>query len=302
MNFYKKIIRSPNLRYKILDLLEFIPDKLMINIQYRLKTGHKLSLEEPKRYTEKIQWYKLNYRDPLITQCSDKYTVRKYVESKGLGSFLNELYGVYDDPDEIDFDALPNSFVIKMTTGSGTNILVPDKSKMDINNVNKQLRLWMKRSNISYGREWGYYNCKRRIIIEKLLKRDSNNDIPDYKFFCFNGKVFCLYTMIDYIDNSEMGRLGFFDQKFNKLPFRRADYGKLNREIPKPKNFEKMVEIAQILSKDFPHVRVDLYNINGQIIFGETTFYNASGYTKFVPDEYDYIIGEQFQLPNESRD
>ncbi|HHX32175.1 MAG TPA: hypothetical protein GX712_06255, partial [Bacteroidales bacterium] len=156
---------------------------------------------------------------------------------------------------------------------------------------------WMDRSNKSYGREWGYYNSKRRIIVEKLIDRDKNNDIPDYKFFCFDGKVYCLYTMIEYTDNPANGKLGFFDRDFNELPFRRADYGKIDISIPKPPNFDRMLAIAEVLSEGFPHVRVDLYNIEGQIIFGEMTFYNASGYTKFIPDEYDFILGDQFRLP-----
>lgn len=297
MNFYKKIIRSPQTRHTLLNFLEFIPDKIMIKIQYFIKTGNKLNLNNPKRYTEKIQWYKLYYHDPLITQCSDKYTVRSYVEKKGLSEYLNELYEVYDDVDDIDFKKLPNSFAIKMTTGSGTNLFISDKSKVDEEKVKIQLKQWMNRSRKSYGREWGYYNCKRRIIVEKLIDRDRNNDLPDYKFFCFDGKVYCLYTMIDYTDNHANGKLGFYDRNFNQLPFRRNDYGEINREISKPINFEKMVEIAEVLSQGFPHVRVDFYNIEGKIIFGEMTFYNASGYTKFIPDKYDFILGDKFRLP-----
>jgi len=298
MNFYKKIIRNSKTRFKLLDFLEFVPDSIMIKIQYRIKTGNNLNLKEPKRYTEKIQWYKLYYHDPRITQCSDKYVVRTFVKNKGLGTYLNELYAVYDCVQDIDFKKLPNSFAIKMTTGSGTNIFVSDKCKINEDNIRVKLNEWMYRNKKSYGREWGYYNCKRRIIIEKLIDRDRNNDIPDYKFFCFNGDVYCLYTMIDYTDNHENGKLGFFDKNFKQLPFRRADYGKINRHIPKPVNFDKMVRIAEVLSKGFPHVRVDLYNIEGQIIFGEMTFYNASGYTKFIPDDYDYILGKQFVLPS----
>lgn len=297
MNFYKNIIKNPKTRYKLLDFFEFIPDKVMVKIQYRIKTGNKLNLKKPKRYTEKLQWYKLKYHDPLITLCSDKYTVRNYVESKGLGKYLNEIFAVYDRVDDINFKELPDSFAIKVTTGSGTNIFVSDKYKISESKVKMQLNEWMNRSSKSYGREWGYYNCERKIIVEKLLERDINNDLPDYKFFCFNGNVYCLYTMIDYTDNHEDGKLGFFDREFRQLPYRRADFGKINREIPRPLNFNKMVEIAEILSKDFPHVRVDFYNVDGKITFGEMTFYNASGYTRFIPDEFDFVLGDQFILP-----
>ncbi|KXI45541.1 ATP-grasp fold amidoligase family protein [Bacillus pacificus] len=294
---YKRIIKSQELRFKILDLFNFMSDEQMIKLQYRIKTGRKLNLKNPQRYTEKLQWYKLNYRDPLMVQCSDKYGVRSYVENKGLGRILNTLYGVYSNADEIDFESLPNSFAIKVTNGSGTNIFIEDKTKMNIDLVKKQIDDWMHLKHCSYGREWSYYNVPPRIIIEKLIKRDSNNDLPDYKFFCFHGKVHCLYTMIDYVDNHDNGKLGFYDTEFNQLPYRRLDFGEIKEKLNKPKNFDEMLKIASKLSEDFPHVRVDLYNIDGEILFGELTFYNASGYTKFYPDEFDYILGAQFSLP-----
>src|SRR5690606_5437831 len=140
----------------------------------------------------------------------------------------------------------------------------------------KKIKSWMNQKYTSVGREWSYYNIKPRIIVEKLLQRDRNNDLPDYKFFCFDGEVYCLYTMIDYVDNHANGKLGFYNSEFEKLPYRRLDFGEITEDIDKPKNFEEMIEIARILSKDFPHVRVDLYNIDGKIVFGELTFYNAS--------------------------
>lgn len=294
---YKRFIKNQELRIKLLDLLSFIPDKTMIKFQYKIKTGKKLNLKKPKRYTEKLQWYKLYYRNPLLTQCSDKYMVRDFVEMKGYSNILNELYGSYDSFNDIDFEALPNSFAIKTNNSSGTNIFVHDKKSMDMDMVKKKLEKWLKPKKTIPGREWCYDNIKPKIIIEKLIERDSNNDLPDYKFFCFSGKVFCLYTMIDYTDNHANGKLGFYDDKFCKLPYRRTDYGEITIDIPKPKGFEIMVEIAKKLSEDFPHVRVDFYNVDGRIIFGELTFYNASGYTAFEPDEFDYILGDQFLLP-----
>jgi TupA-like ATPgrasp len=295
---YKKIIADQELRFKILELTNFIPDKFMIKLQYRIKTGRKLNLKNPKRYTEKLQWYKLNYRNPLMTKCSDKYLVREYVKNKELGEILNPLYGVYKSSDEINYDELPKSFAIKHTNGSGANIFIQDKSKVEFEDIRNKVDSWMDRKIINYGREWCYYNVEPRIVIEKLLERDENNDIPDYKFFCFNGKVKYLYTMVDYVDDHKKGRCSFFTPNFEKLPYRRSEYMEINRDIPKPPNFEKMIKVAEILSEDFPHVRVDLYNIKGKIIFGELTFYNASGYTIFTPDEFDFILGEEFDLPN----
>lgn len=295
---YKKIIPNKRLRLKMLELTNFIPDKLMIKIQYKIKTGRAPNLNKPERYTEKLQWYKLNYRDPLMTICSDKFEVRKFVEEKGLDSILNPLYGAYDSVDDIEFDKLPNSFAVKYTSGSGANYFVEDKSLIDISTLKKKLKSWMKKNYINYGREWAYYGVKPKIIVEKLLERDSNNDLPDYKFFCFNGKVEYLYTMINYVDDHSQGKCSFFTPDFKKLPYRRSEYAPIDTDIKKPENFEKMLNIAEQLSKDFPHVRVDLYNIRGEIVFGELTFYNAGGYSVFTPDEFDYKMGNKFSLPD----
>ena len=296
MNFYKKIIRSRNVRKWILHLFDFIPDKTMLQIQYRLKTGHKLNLKNPQRYTEKLQWYKLYYHDPVFTTCSDKYLVRRYVEDKGLGFLLNENYGRYFNVDDIDFSNLPMQFALKCTAGSGDNIIVKDKTKLDFEKTKKVLREWLVKEK-SLGREWCYYGVKPAILIEKYLGRDSRGDLPDYKFFCFDGHVYCAYVMVNYTDNHANGRLGFYDRDFNKMPYCRVDYKDIDFELEKPVGYEKMVEYAEILSKGFPHVRVDFFDINGEIIFGELTFYNASGYTKFSPDEFDFIMGKKFILP-----
>ena len=297
MNKYKRIIKSKEKRLKILKLLAFIPDRVIIPIQYRIKTGNKLDLKTPARYTEKLQWYKLNYRKPIMTQCADKYEVRDYVSNRGCKECLNKLYSVYDNPYDIDFENLPNTFAMKMTVGSGMNYFVRDKKMEDIQALKKMAIDWFKTDSSSYGREWCYYNIKPRIVFEELLPLDNNNDLPDYKFFCFNGEPYCLYTMIDYTTNHDNGKLGFFDMEFKLLPYYRKDFKPITEQIEKPKNFEKMVEYARILSKGFPHVRVDFYDIDGKIVFGELTFYNASGYTVFEPDEFDYILGEKIVLP-----
>lgn len=298
MNGYKKIIKNQSTRLTILKLLKFVPDKLMIRIQYKIKTGNKLDLNNPRRYTEKLQWYKLNYRTELMRQCADKYTVREYVSSKGYGAILNPLYAVFESPEDICFDNLPDSFAIKCSVGSGLNYFVLDKSKENLDKITRMARGWFKDDSYAYGREWCYKDAKPRILIEKLIPRNSKNDIPDYKFFCFNGKVFCLYTMIDYADDHEKGKLGFFDRNFNQLPYFRQDFAPITEKIEPPSAFEKMIHIAEEFAKDFPHVRVDFYDVEGDVLFGELTFYNASGYTRFSPDAFDFIMGEQFALPN----
>ncbi len=300
MGFYKKIIRNKNLRLKILETISVLPDDLIIKVQYRMKTGRKVNLENPERYTDKIQWYKLNYRTPLVTQCADKYAVREYVKSKGLDFLLNDLYAVYDNADDIDFSALPKQYAMKSNNSSGTNYFVTDNDSENHEELRKLAKGWIAHKAKSIAGEWCYENIEPRVIFEKLLPRDSNNDLPDYKFFCFNGEPYCLYTMIDYVDNHDNGKLSFYDLDFKRMPYRRSDYVGIDREIKKPENFDKMVEYARILSSDFPHVRVDFYNIDGKIVFGELTFHNSSGYTNFVPDEFDFIMGEKFKLPEKT--
>ncbi|WP_223701113.1 ATP-grasp fold amidoligase family protein [Sutcliffiella deserti] len=294
---YKKLIRSQKVRLKLLKLLDFLPDRLMIKLQYKIKTGRTLNLLNPVRFTEKLQWYKLYYREPLMIQCSDKYGVREYISSKGYEDILVPLFGVYEKAEDIDFDKLPDKFVLKTTNGSHTNILCEDKSKLDIDKTRKTLNQWINNWAGKVGREWAYHGIKPRIICEKYLDKDKNDDLIDYKFFCFNGEPHFLYVIVERFLEDGI-KLGIYDTSFNELPYKRADIRGLKKEAIKPKNFEKMVEIAKKLSEDFAHVRVDFYNIDGQIYFGELTFYTAGGYQKYVSDEFDFIMGEKFLLPS----
>lgn len=292
------IIRSQQLRFKLLGMLNWLPDSLMLRLQYRIKMGFWPNLEHPKRYTEKLQIYKMQYRNPKMFLCVDKYEVRKYVESKGLGNILNELYGVYNSPQEIDFDALPNKFVIKTTTGGGglNVILVRNKETCNKEKILSKLCLWSnkkKRKN-SFGREWAYTGVSgTRIIAEKLLEDDSNADgsVEDYKMMCFNGKFKSLWIDKDrYSDHHR----GFWDENLNFLPNIKSDHETFVTPPALPENIGEMIKIAEKLSEDFPYARIDLYNINGRIVFGEITFYPWSGYVKFTPDEFDYTLGNFF--------
>jgi hypothetical protein len=293
---YKKLISNKAVRLKILKLLDFIPDKFMIYLQYYISTGRWLNLFKPKRFTEKLQWYKLNYRTDLMTICVDKYLVREYISSKNLDNILVPIYGVYDNANEIDFKNLPESFVLKTNNGSHTNILCKDKKALNFDDTKIKLNKWLTQWAGKVGREWAYYNIKPKIICEQFLNISSSNDLDDYKFFCFNGEPYCLYVVIDRTANDGI-KLGIYDLEFNKLDYRRSDILPITKEIKKPKNYEKMIEIAKILSKDFPHVRVDLYNIDGAIYFGELTFYDGSGYKGYISDDFDYILGDKFILP-----
>ena len=289
---------SRKLRCKILQLLDFVPDELMVRLQYRMKTGNSLNLNKPTRFTEKLQFYKLYYRDHVMKQCVDKYDVREYIQRQGYGDTLNECLGIYNSPEEVDFDALPNKFVAKDTLGGGGNavVLVKDKSKHDITKLKKQMKSWVDEpANKKHpGREWVYDGRKHRIIIEKFIESDpEKGGLIDYKFFCNYGKTKFLYVVADRVLGESAG-LGIFSPDFKQMPVTRADEQPLMRDIPKPDNYEDMKAIAEALAKPFPEARIDLYDVDGKIFFGEITFFDGSGYMTFSPDEYDKILGDMF--------
>lgn len=294
MNGYKKIIKSQKLRMAILNLLRFVPDKTMISIQYRIKMGRKLNLKNPERYTEKLQAYKLYHRDSLMTKCADKYRVREFIEEKGLGEILCKLYGVYDKAEDIDYDNLPDRFVMKTTNGSGTNIICKDKSKLDREDTNVKLNDWLKRDCYGLGREWAYKDIEPKIVVEEFLEDENSKfeGINDYKFLCFGGKA--EYIVFD-VDRFVGHKRNIYDTQWNNLNIG-TDCDKIDREIEKPEGLEQMIEVANVLAKDFPCVRVDLYWVNGKVYFGELTFYPWTGYVQFDPDEFDFTMGKKFDL------
>lgn len=296
---YKKILKSRKARIFILSLLNWIPNNLMVRIQYRIKTGRKLNLKNPKRYSEKLQIYKLKYRNLDMLRCTDKYEVRKYIEEKGYGQYLIPLIGVYDQVDDIDFAMLPHNFVAKTTDGGGGSqvFICYNKGLISETDLKNRLNGWMStyKSGKHFAREWAYENgYPRRIIIETMIGKEGE-DLIDYKFFCFDGEVKYIYGISD----RNLGRnvsLGIYDSEFNKLNVYRCDERIQEFSLPKPKNFETMKSIATELSKDFPHVRVDLYNVDGRIYFGELTFYDGSGYITFNPDSFDEEMGRCFDI------
>lgn len=297
MNFYKKIFKSKKLRFKILKLMSFVPDKTMLKIQYRIKCGHKLSLTNPQSYTEKIQWYKLFYRDPVMKQCADKYLVREYIESKGYANILNDLYAVFKTPEEINLDCLPDKFVLKLSNGSSTNLLVKDKSLLNESDVKSKFCDFYNQSASSAGREWVYKNDERPVIVaEQYLEDDQRPgaDLRDYKIFCFDGKpeyIICVdgrYTP-DYCHV-------VYNTKWEKLDVVIGE-SSAAANYEKPDVLDEMLKIAADLSADFPAARIDLYYINGKIYFGEITFFPWSGYMIFEPRAFDDVLGEKFVLP-----
>lgn len=303
-NGYKKIIKNRETRQKILRMLNFLPDRLMLRLQYFVKFKRHLKLKNPTRFTEKLQWYKLYYKDPLMIKCVDKWDVRDYVKSKGFKNILNDCYGVYDSPDEVDFEKLPDKFVIKDTLGGGGNSLIicTDKEKADFYEFTEKMKKWIAAPlKKTPGREWPYSSGKNhRIIIEKYLEaEDEKKGITDYKFYCLNGEI----AFINVMFNRELGqkaKLTICDRNFDMLDVYRDDEDR-GGPVEKPANFDEMVKIAEQMSADFPEVRVDLYDEFNKIVFGELTFYGSSGYIPFRPSSFDVELGEKFVLPEKRK-
>ena len=296
---YKKIFKARATRQRILRSLSFVPDRPMLRIQYLIKTGRILHLKNPKRFTEKIQWYKLNYRNSLMISCVDKYDVREYVRKLGLEGILVHCYGVYEVETDIPWNDLPGQFVMKDSLGGGGNsvVIVQNKEDENIERLQVKARQWLtKRTDKKgSGREWPYYSGKKhRILIEELLIDPIHKEegINDYKIYCFNGNPFCIN-----VDFARFGnhRRNYYDVNWNRLDVE-SNYPNYDGEFPKPQNFEKMLSIASKLSKAFPFARIDLYNIQGIIYFSEITFFPASGYMWYKPDQFDYSLGEKFGL------
>lgn len=292
---YKQIVRKRATRFLILRLLKWVPDNIMLRLQYRLKMDFWPDFKHPKRFTEKLQLYKMEYRNPLMPICVDKYRVREYVKSKGLESILNELYGVYDRAEDIPFDKLPNEYVVKTTDGSGGNniLIVDDVSTLDIKSTIPLINSWIGIKDINAGREWAYTGIDiSRIIVERKLGYEGVSDVKDYKFFCFSGEPYIICVDSNRFIEHERS---IYDINWKQLDITFNDYPKGSTENV-PINFDYMLYVARMLSKDFPFVRVDLYNIEGDVVFGELTFYPSSGYCYFNPDSFDFELGSKFDL------
>lgn len=256
-----------------------------------------LNLENPKTFDEKLQWLKLYDSTPLKTRLADKYLVREWVKEKIGAQYLIPLLGVWDKFDDIDFDKLPNSFVLKANHGCGWNIIVRDKSKFDIEDARKKFAVWMNMNfAFKFGLELQYLNIPPKIIAEEYME-NGNNDLYDYKVFCFNGKA----DSIMFLSERQKGlKMAFYDLNWNKLPFTYS-FPRNEDDIPKPKNLELLIQLSEKLAEGFAHVRVDFYILNdGSLKFGEMTFTSASGSCKWNPPEQDRIYGDLIKLPQKS--
>ena len=272
-----------------------IPDRLYLKWLFRLKMGKKLNLDNPQTFSEKLQWLKLYNRKPEYTQMVDKYEAKKYVANIIGEEYIIPTLGVWDRFEDIDFDTLPNQFVLKCTHDSGGIVICSDKSKLDVKTANRILTRGLKRNFYARNREWPYKNIKPRIIGEQYMVDESGYELKDYKWFCFNGEPKALFIATDRGVEGEETKFDFFDVNFNHLPFTNG-HPNTNKIIAKPKSFDQMKEIAAKLSHGQPHLRVDLYDVNGKIYFGELTFYHWSGTTPFEPEEWDYKFGSWINL------
>lgn len=290
-----RAIRHPELVWMRLGMrgfLNWMSSEKYIRIYYRLAFGRNINLDNPETYTEKINWCKLHWYNPLVEKCVDKYEVREYVKQKIGAKYLNELYGLWENFEDIDFNALPDEFVLKVTNGSGDIYVCKDKSQMVMKDALKKLNRF-KHQNMYYAnREWPYRRAKRRYIAERLIHSVDGTAIKDYKIFCFHGEPqFCFVGS----DRDTEVKFDFFDKYWNYIPVTNGHNHK-NPKPSKPLHWEEMLDISRILSKDFPHVRVDLYEEEGKVYFGELTFFHFGGFVKFEPEKYDYEFGKYFDL------
>lgn len=275
-------------------LLNFVPDKLYLYIMYYLKTGKILHLNPPILFNEKLQWLKLYDRNDEYTDYADKYNVRQRVKQLIGEEYLIPLYGRWNTFESIDFDSLPDEFVLKCNHDCGSVIICKDKRNFDYNKTKKIIKKALKKSTYYYGREWPYKNIKPCIIIEKYMKDENSQILHDYKFYCFNGKPEFLY--VSKYEHTENEQLSFFNLNWEPTPFFRADHKALDSIPTMPKNFDEMIEIAKKISSGFKFLRVDLYEINGRIYFGETTFFPTSGFAIFEPDDWNTKLGNMLKI------
>lgn len=251
--------------------------------------------DRPRTFNEKIHWLKLYYHNPLITKCCDKYAVKEYVKEVLGEGYTVPTIAAWNNVNEIDFDALPEKFALKVNWSSGYNIIVKDKAKLDVNSAKAKISQWMQPWNNSYyvNFNWGYKNMKPVIYAEQYIEQ-ADGQVYDYKFFCYNGEPKNLYVATDRFSDK---RFTYFDINWNHLPFaREAKMG--DPGLPKPKHFDEMIKLARKLAQPFPFVRVDFYEIGDRVFVGEMTFYPSGGIYPFEPQEWDFAYGDMIQLPS----
>lgn len=277
-------------------LSRLIPDRIYLQIVYFKHFRRFINFNNPKTFNEKIQWLKLNYRNEEYTKLVDKYRVKQYITKLIGEEYVIPTLGVWNNVDDIDFKSLPEKFVLKCNNDSGGIVICKNKKDFDEAKAKSFLKERLKNNGYWYGREWPYKNVKPCIIAEKYMEDSISKDIKDYKFFCFNGSM--EFFDID-IDRFIEHRANYYDRNGNFLPFGKTycppDYTK---KIEMPKNLDKMIELAETISHNTVLFRIDFYEIDGQVYFGEITFYPGSGFSPFTDEKWDYKLGDMIDLPN----
>ena len=272
-------------------------DEKRIRRKFRAEMGRELDLDEPRTFNEKQLWLNLRRRNPRWVACTDKYAVREYVRERIGDQYLVPLLGVYDDVDAIDLQALPDRFMVKATHGSGWNLLVWDKHELDWSEESRKLRDWLARSYYSHKREWQYRDIPPRLVIEELLVDGDGRLPPDYKLFCFPaaGPAATLIE-VDLDRFTPTHGRNFYDWEWRRLDLVQG-IPNADRDAPRPRCLEEMIDISQRLARDFHFARVDLYELGGRVYFGELTFTSGAGTTPFRPDDWDRRLGDLIELP-----
>ena len=274
-----------------------LSDKAILSYKYKQAFGKELNLENPKSFSEKIQWLKLYGRTPLNKVMADKYLVKQYIAEKIGDEYVIPLLGVWDKPEDIDFESLPNRFVLKCNHNSGLGMVIcKDKSKLDLIKVRKGLAAGLREDYFWCSREYAYKDIPRKIIAEAYMEDEKTQELRDYKFFCFNGEPKALYIASGRSKGEHSVTFDFFDMDFHHLPFTNG-HPNFKQPVEKPVCFDEMKRLAAILSVGEPHVRVDFYEVNGRVYFGEFTFSHMGGFMPFEPEEWDYKFGEWIDLP-----
>lgn len=277
-------------------LSRLIPDRIYLQIVYFKHFRRFINFNNPKTFNEKIQWLKLNYRNEEYTKLVDKYRVKQYITKLIGEEYVIPTLGVWNNVDDIDFKSLPEKFVLKCNNDSGGIVICKNKKDFDEAKAKSFLKERLKNNGYWYGREWPYKNVKPCIIAEKYMEDSISKDIKDYKFFCFNGSM--EFFDID-IDRFIEHRANYYDRNGNFLPFGKTycppDYTK---KIEMPKNLDKMIELAETISHNTVLSRIDFHEIDGQVYFGEITFYPGSGFSPFTDEKWDYKLGDMIDLPN----
>lgn len=280
----------------VVKLSYLIPsDRLYLNVRYYLKFNRKIDWKNPKSYTEKLQWLKVYNRVPLYSKLVDKFEVKSIVADIIGEEHIIKTLGIWNSFSEIDFGHLPKQFVLKCTHDSGGLVIVKDRDKMNMEKIKVKIEKCLKYNFYQAGREWPYKNVQPRIIAEEYMTDESHTELKDYKFFCFDGEPKFLFIASDRPYDT---RFDFFDLDFKHLPFTNG-HPLSNKVIKKPKGFETMISLAKKLSKGMPHVRIDFYDIDGKVYFGEYTFFHHSGFESFDPVEWDYKIGNILTIHND---